>query len=469
MEENNRYTDLDKLFQENLSGNDQSGFDIPDDIVLEQALASLPKKNKRRGFLILFFGLFVLVSGAFFFMSDQNQKEYEALSAKAVFEKTISTGEEVVLNKSNDFSSANETTEEEGLKSDNEISENQIKPVAPTKPLKYSNNYYAPEIEESVIQENLNLVNEYSEPLTFIPEEKEIERIDITPISLVPITTLEVDKWSTEASFAELSPKDNFEKKISFFAFAEVLYTQFSMSNNNGQVVSELLGYDRNYLGFRTGIGAGHALSDRFNLDYQISYSRITNQSNYKSEMTYDSSKEYIGEEGSLMYADDMSTQTPIGVLNRSLVFDTETTGLYENETMLAKTNTNQVYGLLSLGVMASYHLADIGPLQIHPTLGLRSSYLVGLNHTTDVEMYYKGEMFFTDEFSGQEKTMVNKTLFSGEIGLSVSYPITKNLMTSMRFGYEQNFNSIRKSNPLDLTKTTFNSYYLGLNTRYSF
>jgi hypothetical protein len=70
---------------------------------------------------------------------------------------------------------------------------------------------------------------------------------------------------------------------------------------------------------------------------------------------------------------------------------------------------------------------------------------------------------------SGNEKQSVNSLLFSGDLGLNLSLSISEKLVTSFRAGYEKNFNSLRKANPLDATKTNYNSYYLGLSTSYSF
>ena len=459
--EENKYTDLDKLFRERMGDLDPEGYDMPDDGVLEGALLQLDNKPKRRGFwMLFFFGIVFIGLIALVFQNDKELLKGEEVHVVDLKQKQAAKYKPTEP----------ETSKEEELKPFNALAHSDSEEPVEQKFHTEIANAERPVIdlskEKHETQSN-NVVNTLAiktvETVPVIPEV-----ISVSSIPAIGMNVLEIEQRRRMKGNI-LPVVEETRNALSVSIFASALYTSFTMSNGNGQLIEELIDYDKYYLGYRGGVALTQQISSEFDLSYQLSYAKINNESAYESDMKYQGSNEYIGSGGELMYSDQLSAQTPIGVLSRNVSFDTENTGLAEDEKMRAKTKTAQSYKLLSFGASLSYNLAKIGPLFIQPSIGLRSSYLMGLDHTTEIEMYHNNQMFFQEEQLGQEKEMVNPLLFSGELGMNLSLKISKQITSSLSVGYEQNFNSLRKTSPLDITKTNYNSFFFGLKSSYTF
>jgi len=459
--EENKYTDLDKLFRERMGDLDPEGYDMPDDTVLDGALLQLDNKPKRRTLWLLLFFIFIFLGVlALVFQKDEGfltseENHVVELKQEPRAEHTLS---EIEVNSAEDLKPF-----EALVLLDREESLAQI-PNSETVEAELSEKLLQYEKDET----GMNTVAKDTPIKTvgiaqFIPE-----TVLLANIPSIGINVLET-KQRRRVKGNLLSVAEETKNTMSVSVFASALYTSFTMSNGNGQLIKELIDYDKYYLGYRGGVALTQKVSSKLDLAYQLSYAKINNESVYESDMMYLGSNEYIGSDGELMYSDHLSAQTPIGVLSRNVIFDTENTGLADEEKMRAKTKTLQSYKLLSLSASMSYNLAKIGPFFVQSSIGIRSSYLLGLDHATEVKMYHDGQMFFQEELLGQEKEMVNPLLFSGELGMNLSLKLSKQITTSLSVGYEQNFNSLRKTSPFDFTKTNYNSIFFGLKSSYTF
>ena len=471
MEEKN-YTDIDLFFKDQMAQESESGFDLPDDSVFAGAMEKVEKKNNRGLILFLFFiaGLsLAIIFSSDLFVSDAKlvQTSNQNLVSNKVEDKSFPEDQiktQALINHKEPNSDQNTTSQSNRSNISNNSTNNITKVEKPSEGiipiLKEDENKALVEEEEATV-----ISGEVGTPTPEININTELKILFVESSGLQLLQTPSRDL----ASPTFIDQKKTGQSPWSMFLFAEVLQTSFSMSNEQGVVVSELVDYDRGCWGFQTGLGLSQQISSKLRMDYHLSYTRLVNMSSYKSEMQYQSDNEYLTDAGELMYADQMNTETPVGVLNRSISFNTTSADLFDNEMMLAKTRTKQSYDIVGVGVTSSYELAQLGPFSLRPSLGFNAGYLVRLKHITDLELYYKDEMFHTDELWGKENDMVNRVFLSGEIGLDLSFRISDKLDNVFKVGYEQNLNSLRKSSPVDLTKTSYSSFFLGFSIRYSF
>lgn len=242
-------------------------------------------------------------------------------------------------------------------------------------------------------------------------------------------------------------------KKFELFLFGNASFNTIRMSDVESNSFS-LTGYDKPNLGYELGVGLLHSISERFSINYDLSYKHIGNNSQFRNEFLFEEEELVTDIDGDLVYQLFSELQTPTGLFtaNQDLRFEG---GNMEDQTMMdQEADIKLQFKFLSIGIQPRWKVYNSQRLSIFAEGGVNLNYLMHYCRSVDIKVYYQNKMMMNgapeDDFS---MSSLNRVSVAASLSLGMEYSFANNYFTSMQLGTSRSLNSINQLS-LDGSKT---------------
>jgi opacity protein-like surface antigen len=516
MEEMNR-DKIEKLMQSKLQDYRpaDNNWNVPPDGLFDQVASRLPEEKKRKNRAIFFiipllFGL--AVASNFIIHTNQKIKKIHT-ELNAIKEQQQHQVESQAVNKninpavnyqSNETKKAIKKLNESEWVASNELIEQAQLSAIVTPPLAHqtssssqSLNTVSPTTspvsdEHDRTSHSARIFNSIQEAdkrtsaLSILPSEKNVvttgsdipiqENKKSNSCPLIPMHAM--DQLKTEVTELHYYPlvvtqttnisKINTEDKLSIFAFAGGNLSTLCMKNVGNNSFS-LTGYDQDYWGYQGGFGASYALTKKFRLMTELSYSHYTNRSVYRDQSYYQTANEQTDTDGSLMYVTDMKMESPMHKMEELAKFKINDSHPQQDDLLNNKTSFYQRINTIGLSVGLEHDVFEFSKWKLHIGAGINGQYIHQLNEKMDMKIYHEGKTMMSKSKEISMVNEINRTIASAYGSLGLSYNLNKNLSVRLSGSYFHSFNSIRVTRQANDPVTYLNSLRLSVGGVYQF
>ncbi len=467
--EENKYTDLDKLFKDRLNKADQDDttWNLPSDDVFEGAISQVHDgQRRRRAILWILAGLILLLTVGAFLFNAQKVNELEkalAYSQAQLMESQMAMAE---LKKENEAASAESliNASSTGGKEDEIMTK-----VDPIKSGMVQNGAFSEATTKAVSSAQVDIA-EATNPTTVDQKSHSImdaqERKRVTS-SLMPLLSPLYVQIGHDVEHQLSGPAmiDDIEKESRFewYIGATSNWTTLEMKGIKDGTAS-LTEYDKRYLGYGIRTGILQDLPGRWSVDYRLSYQHFTNKSAFMDALIYDDDLETTGVNGTTSYAMDLSILSPMSELNRGLAFEVDGFPIADEDVFENVTKISEEYNWWTLAVIPKVDVIASPKWSLSAGLGLQANYLMTMKEDMDVKLYFESEMMKNEVIQTDPSKNVNPWSLSALGELTLSHELTERAAVSLTAGMQQSITPI--NTPLNgvSPRTYVNDLQLGLN-----
>jgi len=195
-------------------------------------------------------------------------------------------------------------------------------------------------------------------------------------------------------------------------------YSKQRMTNLPENLDFTLLEYDKNCLGFESGIGVKYQLTPRLNTNVTLSFSRVNNNSVYKDQAGYNSENEVQNEDGTVTYKDNYAVQTTMVGYKDEYNFDVSDANIAQVDN---KTNIEQICQFYNTSFGLEYSLLPRNKLKVNIGTGAGLSYLKHATQHLDVNISNGENFLFEDNITIASTKEMNRFSAFG-LGSRISF-----------------------------------------------
>ncbi len=478
----NKYTNIEKQMRSSLGENLlQEDWNTPDDALFFSALEQIDEQKNEVGvggslYLsgILIFSLLLLLIGHSTINFDKqqlsvvdNSNNSEILESKSIA-NTVNKGvlEELVVKEDVIQVQAQSQLENEII-NENNSKLNEYESIDLDKPalivekqnvtsIIYSNDIYN-SYENSVKELSSTVSNN---------DPKEAELIEISNDLILDskvnstlndnqrlvnhssiLSNNEIEKFSFSrllSNTGEVKSIENSRYNFSISLNTGINYNSFSMPNVNSP---EVKGYTDWQQGTFVNLGIQQKISKRFNVTYDLGYSKVSNSSRYLSEMIYDSANEVIDIFGNLVYNCEIEVNSPttnfMCDMNLKLNHDMD-----DNEKMTSVTDIIQNYEVLRLGVAPTYDVYVRNRWNISIGASLSANYITKFEQSMDFKLFHDSYIMTRETMVDNDVSKLNRFFISAGAISAIDYQWTDRFNLGIQASYGRSLTSLNTAQP---------------------
>ena len=497
---NNKYTELDKLFQSKLEGDkvENGEWNNPTDDAFFSAMREIgqeekPSKKKIVWWPYLFL-LFIPLGILGIWNANQvnelkteideiyvNSNKENATSEAIIQEQTIKTDSKTILSEQNVLENKSLPTQKFiSSPQNNALTESKANAKI-TNQQKQNNTIYFTSVNANDEIKNNSTPNngrtasknalEDSSPLSLglgkLDELSSIDKIGQNGVS----SKNEKRSLPNANSFAFILDKDlsPIDKSLAAYAFLDVNLNSLRMTGMEPTSFS-LTGYDKSYLGYELGLGLIQKVNKRVAINYSASYKQVKNRSFYENDFMFEEDKLHTDVDGQLIYQLFSELQTPTGAYISSQDLSFEDNSMADKEMMNQNANIELLFNFVSLGVKPRVSLLQKERFNVFAEAGLNLNYLVHYCQSLDMKYYYEDKMMMEDYVDNFSMSELNRFSLATSLGLGLEYNLGEHFFSSFKVGTSRSLNSIKQiAANGDQTRTYIDNLGFSLTAGYRF
>lgn len=480
--EENKYSELDKLFRSRLvNPSDDGDWNVPPGEVFDAALDEINGGNSRRRFLLFLWislaGLILTISALICWnirtLGSIDQKMDEILAAqqgevasqtteeRLPEENTSEVNEIEVQNESanNNGAPATETSGggnsiDHSQKANSEAGQTPTANIAaidnkdnrnkeePFWPIIGPDGQYDSDPAE---QENLPVTTAASDSIEAFAGLQSIGLLGF-PYFFDPLP------YSIDQNSIEHNERDSIvesKKPAVLFAFGPSLSTLNMISDD--ALPASLTKYDKWYSGYQMQLGLVQKLNKKWDAVYGIEYQRFTNQSEFREEHSYVKANEVTNNQGEQEYMLNLDLLTPIGIHSENMMVPVGNNSISDREEIVHITDMKNRFDVAGLHAGLRYHFIERKALNFYVNGGLAANYFLSVNEQMSTKLYYENRMLkeFVADYS--TKGQLGNLFVRGNLGLGMDYRLTSHLNLGLNITGASSLNSIQKPSSVKL------------------
>jgi hypothetical protein len=515
--EDKNYKDLDEFFKSRLAQKDSesNGWDVPSDSILDNAMEQIAIPKPSYKFPLRILGAILLVSlligGLLKLRSDdlsqieelnkqlialqvevKNQSSIQVQSDQSETPLYQNTTEEITEEESsNDKRAAVQTNSRKAVEKQTFSSLAKTKSTIETSTTPVQSNvpvtgfYQNQTVNNNYIPSTSN--NSARNFIGFKANETALEKNtlsgtlaskkDVPQLEVLGLLEKNLAIISYESTPAILMAKVSAPAKIntadagsrfSQYIKAGHLLSTINVSETPSGTAS-LSAYDNYYSGWKTAIGVGYKLSDRFELKTDLGYSQINNNSQLLSAAIYDSSNELLATDGTLLYSAAMDIKSPTGEHREALLMDVTNANMADGDSMFNTTDIHQSFNVLSLNSVLSHKIIEKNDFTLEVYGGLGVNYIARAEQEMDITVSSLGNEMIKMNVTRDPMFNLNRAYLDGQLGLSLNKNISDNLYIGFNAGTTRSLTSISKSDSATDAKSFINGFDSAVSVGYRF
>jgi len=496
------FKELDHFFTSRLrkSAGDSNGWDVPDDLVLENALdqvnAPITRKKRRPFWLWISFSLVFLSAVLYLLLKNNNQidllnQQVSELSHQNTnIEKTkntipneeVTSGEritnikktptsiipETVIKKqtnletsSFNFTSNNATTPVKIVTEISLIAEGQkvSKESIP------NSHFTSRNAKNNIVQSFKN--TPIHKAILVDKEAKEFETLSVLPYLGYASLNFEMNPFLALGN-PEVEKNLSDKSKLSAFLTIGHLYASLQMTDLP-QVDYTLTDYDNYYGGWEIGGGLTYELNSKNSLSAVLSYSVIDNESRFTENTAYSKSQEFSNGQGELLYNTTLEIVSPTGSHTEDIVLDVTNENFQDGETFNNQTSIYQDFRIASLTGYGTHQLFTCSDFSFNVQAGVGLNMITSTNQKMFINMMHDDHTMMSKTVSSTERYALKKLYLHGQLGLSIEKPISQHWFIGLSSGINRSLTSIRKKENNNDPKTYLGGIQSAINVGFRF
>ena len=467
--EENKYTDLDKLFKDRLNktSQDDTTWNLPSDGVFEGAMNEIHDNRRRRMMVIwLVAGAFLLALITAFIINLGKvdkleralaEKETQLIENRAAMAELIKNSEEIGNREKGSEKSKPQADDEfeQGL----HIQKAEEAGV-PDRRLESENISQSIQPKIQAVTDDV-VFNSKVDVLIPIPQAEHAVEFTVPSVPLMSVLILN----ETQLQIPEPLRMDYIANigDLEWYIGTTTHWTTLDMKGIEESTAS-LTEYDKRYLGYGLRAGLVQNLPGRWSLDYRCSYQHFTNKSAFNDDLVYDDDLERVDANGKTMYSMDLSILSPMSELNRAVAFEVDDYPIVDEDVFENVTRISEEYHWLTVAVIPNYNIINSSKWSISAGLGLQANYLIKMKEDMDVKLYFESEMMKNEIILNDPSKNVNPWSLASLGELNLSRELNERSSLSLTAGMQQSITPINTPKNGVAPRTYVNDLQLGLN-----
>ncbi len=450
----NKYSELDKLFQSRLKnvGQDTTWND-PGDKPLHYALEHMVKRKRRkRPFLFLLLGSLFLVT-ALSFIIYQGMGRIDKLEEKVEnFTVATTTGnasgnEEFPAQVTGKLPVTEISSETNGFSEMSDLVSEDLPSVFDSR----RNNISTQQTISTTVEDNKVSIISRSDVL-YHPSSKG-KRIKesmardshVAALEMLSLFPLLTDNERVRLNTSFVNPNsEGVDIRNMVYIKGGLTSSSFSMTNLP-EVTYSLTEYDHSYVGYQMGGGLLMGITDHLGLDVSLAVRKMTNKSIYRDTRMYDIANETLDSDGNWIYEDNLDVTSPIG-LHPAHLRASISPGMFEHEgALIHQSDIRQDFFLLQLGVAPYYSVAVSDHWSIGIGVGPDIHYVISGKNTMNTSLKSDNDVEMKDSFLSDNEGVNQWTLgLRGKV--NVNYHISDRYSLGVQLDRSYRLSSLRKT-----------------------
>ena len=473
-----KYDDLDKLFQSRLKDENvvKEDWNKPPQAVFDSALDSLSKdrKKKRRRFLFWFLaatiGTGILLVSVHTFHRIQNL-ETTIATLQTEQEEHINHTTQPQIQNSN---AAAASDVQEKVASDHQVTEIITPPGSPSVVQSTAmHGIQRQSVSSLVIPEQLGKGQEPEQIMEVgtAAIQKNNNKIEVPMLvhrkySIQTEQNIPVMQGLPEA--LDRKSPEGVPPAVLVYALGGINASTVRMTNTEGAEFS-LTGYERYYADLFAGGGLAYEFSPMWAIDLQATYNQMHVESTFEDDIVYDESKEFIDDQGNVLFGSGYDIFTVMGRQSGNLSLVVNDDQIDDQEKMMNQTTIDNSFMTvgLSLGAIYSPVVKDKFTLSIGG--GAQFNHILKLEEQMETSISYNSALLFreTAEVDPMEKANRNYWSLYGQVRLG--YALSDHYGFKLDIASAHSLSSIRKTSGPSDSKTYINNLRTALMFYYAF
>lgn len=482
-----KYDDIEQLFRNKLKEQNIESGDwlTPPDFILDNAvkLVNERKKKRRRGAIILLFGIiaFVGLSTVFLRMSHRvnipgeqevqtnGDKDDHKFTVPLTAEITSVVEEEKIISAIDNKQSIDNNS---SAPATHPISANQIKNSNHKTPLvKIDTESIHSETAQDHTRQKIvmqsDVFNTESRTHTTVDNPGLIASVEKINNALPGKLIYDRPLITHSHPNAPDSTNENDQRTI-LFAFGGANLSTLQMTDvSPGNF--ELTEYDNYYMGYQAGFGADISFNKRWTLTTSLSFNSFLNRSSYKSNELYQKAKEETRIDGGKVYRSNFKINSPLMNTSEEFLIDVENFSIEQDHALVNSTEIKERLNVLRTAVGLKYDVFRLNKLDIGISTGLSANTILNLNDNYRSIVTYDDLEMMKKEFQSGKIEMVNRFYLSTFANIEMDFRLDSDWSVSLNGGYEKSLGSIRKFDDSNPTKTNLGNINLNFGLKFRF